>query len=243
MPRDPTRAFCAWGTSASVWIPIRGLRPRQSTIELIWMTCKRHGSAVSSFWNSFLLLLPSTDTFICWYAQLTFQLMEIRKVLSGPARRSAVSCPIIHQIIWAVTIWTRCANRTVFTTASNGIAVITSAWTSSEFRLRIMQNWLRNHRHRRLIVVSGQTGVEGCELIKLRLLADCARVVDLLTKNKRIEFPQCCPNGNYKRINCRRGMCYCVDSNGHQISLEVPRQKRANLSCFVDEFSDESECN
>ncbi|KAF4522819.1 hypothetical protein B566_EDAN008080, partial [Ephemera danica] len=29
-------------------------------------------------------------------------------------------------------------------------------------------------------------------------------------------LPQCCPNGNFKRWQCNRGFCYCVDSNGNQ---------------------------
>ncbi|KOB77335.1 Uncharacterized protein OBRU01_04378 [Operophtera brumata] len=35
------------------------------------------------------------------------------------------------------------------------------------------------------------------------------------------EKPVCCRNGNYRMIQCRRGMCRCVDSDGRQTAREA----------------------
>ena len=31
--------------------------------------------------------------------------------------------------------------------------------------------------------------------------------------------PTCCPNGNYRNVQCLGGLCYCVDKFGRQVSL------------------------
>lgn len=50
--------------------------------------------------------------------------------------------------------------------------------------------------------------------------------------DKTTEKPDCCANGNYNPMQCRRGLCRCVDINGNQISKEVSFLDRALLeSC------------
>jgi hypothetical protein len=61
---------------------------------------------------------------------------------------------------------------------------------------------------------------------------NCARVVELMERNKiTIEIPKCCPNGNYEELACRRGLCYCVDENGQQTTVEVSSSMRDTLPC------------
>ncbi|CAD0206626.1 unnamed protein product [Chrysodeixis includens] len=35
-----------------------------------------------------------------------------------------------------------------------------------------------------------------------------------------LEKPVCCKNGNFRKIQCRRGMCRCVDEDGRQVGTE-----------------------
>ncbi|KAF9803995.1 hypothetical protein SFRURICE_019191 [Spodoptera frugiperda] len=44
------------------------------------------------------------------------------------------------------------------------------------------------------------------------------------------EKPVCCRNGNFRRIQCRRGMCRCVDSDGRQTDKET--SDVTELSCY-----------
>uniref|UniRef100_A0A2H1WXU0 SFRICE_023887 n=1 Tax=Spodoptera frugiperda TaxID=7108 RepID=A0A2H1WXU0_SPOFR len=44
------------------------------------------------------------------------------------------------------------------------------------------------------------------------------------------EKPVCCRNGNFRRIQCRRGMCRCVDSDGRQTEKET--SDVTELSCY-----------
>jgi Thyroglobulin type-1 repeat len=60
----------------------------------------------------------------------------------------------------------------------------------------------------------------------------CARARKLLMDGNYLEIPECCPNGNYKSLACRRGFCYCVDANGKQVSVEVLDIHRNKLPCF-----------
>ncbi|KAF5297135.1 hypothetical protein FQA39_LY02715 [Lamprigera yunnana] len=60
----------------------------------------------------------------------------------------------------------------------------------------------------------------------------CARVRDIL---KGAEKPECCKNGNYEKIQRRRGLCRCVDENGNQIEKEVKCEEMDKLSCFTSE--------
>jgi hypothetical protein len=65
----------------------------------------------------------------------------------------------------------------------------------------------------------------------------CARARMLLKANNYLEIPDCCSNGNYKKLTCRRGYCYCVDENGRQSSVEVFEIHKKKLPCK------ENECN
>lgn len=46
--------------------------------------------------------------------------------------------------------------------------------------------------------------------------------------------PDCCRNGNYAAIQCRRGMCRCVDTNGNQIVQEVHYSLQESLLCYSE---------
>lgn len=63
----------------------------------------------------------------------------------------------------------------------------------------------------------------------------CARARKLLMENNYQEIPECCPNGNYKSVACRRGFCYCVDDDGKQVSVEVIDIHRNKLPCYGNE--------
>ncbi|CRK99618.1 CLUMA_CG012930, isoform A [Clunio marinus] len=65
----------------------------------------------------------------------------------------------------------------------------------------------------------------------------CARARKLLTDNNYLEIPECCSNGNYKKLACRRGFCFCVDEDGKQVSVEVIDIHKTKLPCS------ENECN
>ncbi|XP_030022384.1 uncharacterized protein LOC115441659 [Manduca sexta] len=45
------------------------------------------------------------------------------------------------------------------------------------------------------------------------------------------ERPVCCKNGNFRRIQCRRGFCRCVDEDGRQQGREAADV--TSLSCFT----------
>lgn len=63
----------------------------------------------------------------------------------------------------------------------------------------------------------------------------CARVQKLLKDHNYLEIPQCCPNGNYNKLACRRGQCYCVDIDGKQVSIEVIYIYKHKLPCYNNE--------
>jgi hypothetical protein len=68
----------------------------------------------------------------------------------------------------------------------------------------------------------------------------CARARKLLMDNNYyMELPQCCTNGNYKKIACRRGFCHCVNEDGKQVSVEVIDIRKNKLPCY----DDKNECN
>jgi hypothetical protein len=52
------------------------------------------------------------------------------------------------------------------------------------------------------------------------VLSDCARTRFLLEREGVTELPTCCANGNFRKKQCRRGLCYCVDCNGNQEGKE-----------------------
>ncbi|XP_055532224.1 uncharacterized protein LOC129722641 [Wyeomyia smithii] len=60
----------------------------------------------------------------------------------------------------------------------------------------------------------------------------CARARKMLLESNSLEVPDCCPNGNYKSLACRRGQCYCVDEDGNQIGVEKPAKYKSELDCF-----------
>ncbi|RZC36525.1 uncharacterized protein BDFB_010688, partial [Asbolus verrucosus] len=47
----------------------------------------------------------------------------------------------------------------------------------------------------------------------------CARTITFLGDS--LENPECCVNGNFNPMQCKRGKCYCVDENGYQNEKEV----------------------
>ncbi|CAH1110393.1 unnamed protein product [Psylliodes chrysocephalus] len=62
---------------------------------------------------------------------------------------------------------------------------------------------------------------------------DCKCVrASLITTNEK---PDCIENGNYAPIQCRRGSCRCVDSDGNQVcknvNCEVDEVNKVNLKC------------
>ncbi|CAH0404298.1 unnamed protein product [Chilo suppressalis] len=57
----------------------------------------------------------------------------------------------------------------------------------------------------------------------------CAQTSLLMTSST--ERPVCCKNGNFRRIQCRRGVCRCVDSDGRQMGREAADVTR--LPCYT----------
>ncbi|XP_017776491.1 PREDICTED: uncharacterized protein LOC108562600 [Nicrophorus vespilloides] len=57
---------------------------------------------------------------------------------------------------------------------------------------------------------------------------NCARALSIIQGNEK---PECLKNGNYNKIQCRRGLCRCVDPNGNQIGKEVDLNKKDQLKC------------
>lgn len=61
---------------------------------------------------------------------------------------------------------------------------------------------------------------------------DCARSKRFLPKDSTEDLV-CCPNGNYRKYQCRRGVCYCVDTDGYQNgNEEVAMYELDKLSCY-----------
>ncbi|CAK1593293.1 unnamed protein product [Parnassius mnemosyne] len=48
------------------------------------------------------------------------------------------------------------------------------------------------------------------------------------------EKPICCKNGNFRKIQCRRGQCRCVDSDGRQIGRESADV--STLNCYTPDW-------
>ncbi|XP_053621167.1 uncharacterized protein LOC128681368 [Plodia interpunctella] len=55
----------------------------------------------------------------------------------------------------------------------------------------------------------------------------CALTSHIMTSN---ELPVCCKNGNFRSVQCRRGVCWCVDSDGRQVGSEA--ENIMLLGCF-----------
>ncbi|XP_055921242.1 uncharacterized protein LOC129952596 [Eupeodes corollae] len=49
----------------------------------------------------------------------------------------------------------------------------------------------------------------------------CARTRHLMRKQHSKYLPECTPNGNFKKVQCRGEICYCVDENGIQLTKET----------------------
>uniref|UniRef100_A0A1B0DFV3 Thyroglobulin type-1 domain-containing protein n=1 Tax=Phlebotomus papatasi TaxID=29031 RepID=A0A1B0DFV3_PHLPP len=64
------------------------------------------------------------------------------------------------------------------------------------------------------------------------MTCNCARVELLLKEKEAYEIPVCCSNGNYPKVSCRRGLCFCTDENGNQTSMEVPHEEIKTLDCY-----------
>jgi hypothetical protein len=60
---------------------------------------------------------------------------------------------------------------------------------------------------------------------------ECARTRFWLT-NQKLAKPICCSNGNYRPIQCRGGVCFCVDDDGNQTGLEVQENNLTELQCY-----------
>ncbi|XP_065346736.1 uncharacterized protein LOC135943991 [Cloeon dipterum] len=66
---------------------------------------------------------------------------------------------------------------------------------------------------------------------------NCARARYLLKKAEdesglTVDLPECCPNGNFRRWQCVRGLCYCVDNHGRQLYKEVSEEDVEQLQCY-----------
>lgn len=65
---------------------------------------------------------------------------------------------------------------------------------------------------------------------------ECSRALLVITSDEK---PICDDNGNYHPIQCRRGTCRCVDSDGNQLckteKCEVPENQKDALDCSKEE--------
>ncbi|CAH4032616.1 unnamed protein product [Pieris brassicae] len=61
---------------------------------------------------------------------------------------------------------------------------------------------------------------------------DCKCALSLSLMSSSGSRPICCRNGNFRQIQCYRGRCRCVDSNGRQIGKD--EQNVRNLKCFSE---------
>ncbi|KAL4712131.1 hypothetical protein ACJJTC_010992 [Scirpophaga incertulas] len=60
----------------------------------------------------------------------------------------------------------------------------------------------------------------------------CAQTLTLMAKSP--ERPVCCKNGNFRKIQCRRGLCRCVDGDGRQTARETRDVK--TLPCYTEDW-------
>ncbi|KRT86817.1 hypothetical protein AMK59_720, partial [Oryctes borbonicus] len=66
---------------------------------------------------------------------------------------------------------------------------------------------------------------------------NCARSRNITVADK----PECCANGNYNPLQCRRGLCRCVDENGNQTVQEISFLDKELLYCYQDRCNKEDE--
>ncbi|KAJ0170222.1 hypothetical protein K1T71_014150 [Dendrolimus kikuchii] len=63
---------------------------------------------------------------------------------------------------------------------------------------------------------------------------DCKCAQTSLIMASSTEQPVCCSNGNFRSVQCRRGVCRCVDSDGRQIGTENADVTR--LPCYKPDW-------
>lgn len=63
---------------------------------------------------------------------------------------------------------------------------------------------------------------------------NCKCATTSLLMRDSTEKPVCCSNGNYRPVQCRRGICRCVDSDGRQVGLE--NRDVTILSCWTEDW-------
>ncbi|XP_052754244.1 uncharacterized protein LOC113510491 [Galleria mellonella] len=65
---------------------------------------------------------------------------------------------------------------------------------------------------------------------------NCKCAETSLVMSKSTEKPVCCKNGNFRRIQCRRGLCRCVDSDGRQDGPDAADV--TTLKCYTSDWRD-----
>lgn len=70
------------------------------------------------------------------------------------------------------------------------------------------------------------------------LIPECAKTTNLMASSTATsaEPPRCCRNGNFRPMQCRRGLCRCVDADGRQVGTEASDVRR--LSCYTADWRD-----
>lgn len=63
---------------------------------------------------------------------------------------------------------------------------------------------------------------------------ECARTRYWLA-SQNVAKPSCCKNGSYRPVQCRGGVCFCVDSDGNQTGIETPENRVSELPCYKDD--------
>ncbi|CAG4963897.1 unnamed protein product [Colias eurytheme] len=63
---------------------------------------------------------------------------------------------------------------------------------------------------------------------------DCKCALTSSLMSSQASRPVCCKNGNFRPIQCYRGVCRCVDSDGRQVGKE--QQNVRSLPCFTQDW-------
>ncbi|KAM3955968.1 uncharacterized protein ACR2FA_010079 [Aphomia sociella] len=63
---------------------------------------------------------------------------------------------------------------------------------------------------------------------------DCKCAETSLVMSDSTEKPVCCKNGNFRKIQCRRGLCRCVDSDGRQMGPDATDV--TTLACYTEDW-------
>lgn len=75
-------------------------------------------------------------------------------------------------------------------------------------------------------------------ITQIILFTECAQTQQIMGNS--LERPVCCKNGNFREIQCRRGICRCVDPDGRQVYEE--NSDVTKLRCFNPNQKDWREC-